>query len=1173
MRLYSKWLFCTLVATAPIFGQGITITTGSPLPNGVVGTSYSQTLSASGGTTPYTWTIVSTAGSPPPGLSLSTGGTISGTPTQPGTFNFTVQVRDNSGRFTDTQAFALTIQPAPLVIQNSSPAPPGVVGVAYQEDYNATGGNPPYTFVLYSGNLPLGLTLASNGLLSGTPTTPGNYTYTLQATDTAPPQGGAPRTVTKSFTLRITLPITVTSPTPINATVGVVSTTVMTATGGAPPYLWQTTGTGFPTWLKFDPASNDFLTGTPPAAGTFTFTVKATDSLGNTATKTLTMVVTAPGALAITTATPLPNGSVGASYSVTLAASGGVTPYTWSIDTGGFPTGLLINPSTGVISGTPSVTGTTSFIARVTDSAKATITKAFSITITGGSTQGSAAVSSSTLNFSALVGGDTPAPQSFSLISTGPQALQFTVQVDGGTPGSPAPSWIGGRPLKGSTPARFVVTINQAGLTAGKYVARVLLNTSDNKQTIVTVNLTVDPATPALDVSPNYLRFGGTPNPSGLLEQQLLVRNIGGGGPISFTASPVQGSAWLSISPTSGTASPNAPALVRVTVNTQSLSRIPQRGLIHFESAAGSEDIPISLIVRDDSPVIDLNVNGLRFEARDGNGNSNTRNVNVLNRGQGSVNWRADLLAGGDWITLGDTSGSATPGNPSRLSVSVNPGALDTGNYYGLVRVIDPNALASPQYLPIFLGVKDEAEPATPDPSPSGLFFVARAGGPAPAAQVIRVFTSSTAPVSFQVSGNVSDSLGSGWLSITPATGTTSTNAVAQVSVSVNPAGLPPGLYSGDVTFAFSSTLIRTTNITLVIQPASAAAASDKSRSAVGCNPAKLSLTQTGLVNSFAAPAGWPTPLIVRLADDCGDPVLNGQVVATFSNGDPALAMKLTVPEMGLYSATWSPGRVSSTMTITARAAAPSLQATSADITGSVTDNKAPVLFPNRIVNNLFGQDGAPLAPGMVAQIFGSGLASSTVEPGVIPLPKEFNGTRVLVGAFQAPLYFLSDGQLNVQLPTELQSDREYSVIVATPGGITLPDTISLAKAQPGVVAFSDRRVVAQHSDATASLITPASPAKPGEVITMYLVGMGPTNPSVPSSSPSPGAEPLARVVSQPTITIGGKEANIIYAGLTPFAVGLYQATLFVPDGVTGDLPVVISQNGVEANTTVLPVR
>src|SRR5262245_31559212 len=106
MRFYLNWIFCTLVATALVFAQGIVITTGSPLPNGVVGSSYSQTLSATGGTPPYSWSLAS--GSLPSGLSLSSSGTISGTPTQSGTFNFTVQARDSIGRLpAANKAFAV----------------------------------------------------------------------------------------------------------------------------------------------------------------------------------------------------------------------------------------------------------------------------------------------------------------------------------------------------------------------------------------------------------------------------------------------------------------------------------------------------------------------------------------------------------------------------------------------------------------------------------------------------------------------------------------------------------------------------------------------------------------------------------------------------------------------------------------------------------------------------------------------------------------------------------------------------------------------------------------------------------------------------------------------------------------------------------------------------------
>ena len=87
--------------------------------------------------------------------------------------------------------------------------------------------------------------------------------------------------------------------------------------------------------------------------------------------------------------------------------------------------------------------------------------------------------------------------------------------------------------------------------------------------------------------------------------------------------------------------------------------------------------------------------------------------------------------------------------------------------------------------------------------------------------------------------------------------------------------------------------------------------------------------------------------------------------------------------------------------------------------------------------------------------------------------------------------------------------------------------------------------MIAQHSD--FSLVAADHPAKPGEYLVMYLAGMGATNPTVPSGQPSPAVEPLARVMTQPAVTVDGQNAAIVYAGLTPGAAGLYQINFQVP--------------------------
>jgi uncharacterized protein (TIGR03437 family) len=388
----------------------------------------------------------------------------------------------------------------------------------------------------------------------------------------------------------------------------------------------------------------------------------------------------------------------------------------------------------------------------------------------------------------------------------------------------------------------------------------------------------------------------------------------------------------------------------------------------------------------------------------------------------------------------------------------------------------------------------------------------------------------------------------------------------------VNHANLKPGVYSGEIVYAFSRSEVSALNVTLVVLPAGAKLASTKERAATGCTPSRLALTQSDLVSNFSIPAGWPTPLTIRLTDDCGSPAQGGQVVLTYSNGDPAQTMSLSDPEEGVYSATWVPTRDGASVSITARASASNLPQITAHLTGAVSRNKVPILFENATVNNFNAVKGAALAPGTITTIRGSGLASAAATTDGAPLPTNVNGTRVLVGGIEAPLYFVSDDQIRAQIPLELAPNRQYLVLVSANGALTLPDPIALTAAQPGLqVSEEDSRVVAQHSD--SSPISPTAPARPGEEIVLYLVGMGQTDPPVSSGAAAP-ASALSKALAQPTVMIDGAPAEIIFAGLTPGSVGLYQIKLRVPaDAREGDLGVEISQGGAQSNPGVLPVR
>jgi uncharacterized protein (TIGR03437 family) len=189
----------------------------------------------------------------------------------------------------------------------------------------------------------------------------------------------------------------------------------------------------------------------------------------------------------------------------------------------------------------------------------------------------------------------------------------------------------------------------------------------------------------------------------------------------------------------------------------------------------------------------------------------------------------------------------------------------------------------------------------------------------------------------------------------------------------------------------------------------------------------------------------------------------------------------------------------------------------------------------------------------------------------MVPVVTTFDNTYVLVGPYQAPLYYVSSGQLDIQLPAELDATQQYPIVVSVNGAVTLPDTLNIVPATPGVAAFASGGIIAQHTD--YSLVTTASPAKPGEVIIMYLAGLGATNPSVPSGMAAPSTPPLAEVTLPVTVTVDGQNAVVDYAGLTPGSVGLYQIDFQVPPNAqAGNLNVVVSQNGLVSNTSTLPV-
>ncbi|GAB3753153.1 hypothetical protein GCM10028817_18540 [Spirosoma pomorum] len=274
----------------------VTFTTSAPtitiapttLPGGTVGLAYAQTFTASGGTAPYTYAV--TAGALPAGMTLTSSGTLSGTPTAGGTFNFTVRAIDVGG-FISTRAYSLAIA-APTITVSPASLPNGTAGTAYSLNITASGGTSPYTYAVTAGALPAGMTLAANGVLSGTPTVSGTFTFTVRAQDSS--TGSGPYSATRVYTLTIAAPtITLTPASLPNGAVGSAYTQTLTASGGTSPYTYAVTAGALPTGMTL--ASNGTLSGTPTGgSGIFNFTIQATDAQNFSGTRTYALTITAP---------------------------------------------------------------------------------------------------------------------------------------------------------------------------------------------------------------------------------------------------------------------------------------------------------------------------------------------------------------------------------------------------------------------------------------------------------------------------------------------------------------------------------------------------------------------------------------------------------------------------------------------------------------------------------------------------------------------------------------------------------------------------------------------------------------------------------------------------------------------------------------------------------------
>jgi uncharacterized protein (TIGR03437 family) len=228
-----------------------------------------------------------------------------------------------------------------------------------------------------------------------------------------------------------------------------------------------------------------------------------------------------------------------------------------------------------------------------------------------------------------------------------------------------------------------------------------------------------------------------------------------------------------------------------------------------------------------------------------------------------------------------------------------------------------------------------------------------------------------------------------------------------------------------------------------------------------------------------------------------------------------------------------------------------------------------PVLADGGVLNSASFTRGEPVSPGELISLFGSGLAARLASGDSLPLSTMIDDVFVTINGVRAPLYFVSEGQINAQVPWELGTSGTATVIVNRGGVASAPAQVALTTSAPGLfMVAGGTQAIAINGDGTIAA-APGSipglnthPAKSGETLVLYATGLGPVTPDILSGRDS--LDQLRSTVTMPVVTIGGTQATVVFSGLAPQFVGVNQLNVTVPGGVTvgGNVPIEIRMGG-----------
>ena len=837
-------------------------------------------------------------------------------------------------------------------------------------------------------------------------------------------------------------------------------------------------------------------------------------------------------ALAITTPAALPSANLNAGYSVILAAVGGTPPYTWA-STGSLPAGISLNSSTGVLNGAPTAAGVFNFNVTVSDSAAVTASasQTFSLSVSGGG--GGGAFSITTASVAPGVVG-TPYQQTLTTMGGCPPNpfAQTTFAITAGS----LPAGLG-LALTGQGVFAIKGTPTVAGTSNFTVTATEPCGTNASASFSLTVTATA-PAGPNLGAAPAALTFnvqtGSTTSPA---NQPINITSSGAA--LNFTAvgSTSSGGNWLTVSAANGT----TPATLNIGVsNFSSLAPGTYNGSIVIASAQAANSpltIAVTLIV---GGTISLNASpaSFTFNYTIGANTPSGQTLNITSSGASiGFTTAASTSSGGNWITVSAANGTT----PAALTIGVaNLSNLAPGTYNGSVVITSPQALNSPVTIPVTLNV---GAITTVNLSPQSLTFNFTIGSKSvPGPQTIQV-TSNGSVAHLGISSNTF--IAPNWLSVTPQIGDTP----ATLTVSVTTGGLAAGMYSGLVLISVqgSSPSTQTVPVTLNILPPPTATA----------NPLTLSFNVTA-GSQAPAPQTVAVTSSVPLGINVASVTTSGGNWLTFS---PSSGTTPTSISVGANPGSLGPGTYMGTVTISS--ADSGLPLVAIAVTLTVTPGPPVVLSITNAASFIPGA----IAPGEIVTLFGNGMGPANLVVTAITngfLGNSTAGTRVLFDGNPAALLYVSGKVVSAIVPYEIAGRDTVNLQVEVQGILSSPLSLRVADSAAGIFTLdaTGQGAILNQDTSVNSL---ANPAIEGTVISIYATGEGATNPTGVDGKVALDFKNLPKPKLPVTVTIGGLDATVTYAGAAPgLPAGVLQVNAKVPIGLSTNArqAVVIKVNG-----------